>query len=287
MIKPGSKSITRRRFLTAMAAGGGLGAASWSLARGTSLPVSTSAPAGAMTTLPPVTTAEALQVGADATVAGPAVAEPARTIDALCRDAWGAQPIVGELVPHTPVRMTVHHTGTVLTSNADAPAHLRDHQAFHQLDRHWPDLAYHYIIDATGVIYEGRRATAVGDTGTSYDPTGHLLVACEGNFEQQEVAEAQLDALADLLAWASGAYAIDPATITAHRDWAPTACPGTALYAPVADGTLETAVRSRIEAGGIGLELRCGVGAEAVVAAIEAGSTDPVSPVSWDDRGVE
>ena len=129
----------------------------------------------------------------------------------------------------------------VLEENTLAPARLRQHQRFHQ-SRGWPDLAYHFMIDAAGNVYEGRPVEAVGDTGTEYDPTGHLLICCEGNFDEQELPPAQYGALIRMVAWGVAEYGVDPASVQGHRDVAATSCPGDRLYGPISDGTLAGAV---------------------------------------------
>jgi hypothetical protein len=121
------------------------------------------------------------------------------------------------------------------------------------------------------VIYEARPADTVGDTATGYDPTGHLLVACEGDFDRQAVPDAQLASLVDVLAWAAVTYDIDPSTITGHRDWASTACPGGDLYGRIADGSLAGAVTGALAEGGATMNLWCGPDAAAFVTAIERG----------------
>ena len=90
------------------------------------------------------------------------------------------------MVEHLVERLTIHHTGVALGADQEAPSRLRAHQAFHQADRGWPDLAYHFSIDQTGNVYEGRSPEFRGDTATSYDPTGHLLVVLEGNFDVED-----------------------------------------------------------------------------------------------------
>ena len=44
-------------------------------------------------------------------------------------------------------------------------------------------LYMHLVIGVDGTLYEGRDPAYRGDTGTSYDTTGHFLVVLEGNFE--------------------------------------------------------------------------------------------------------
>lgn len=141
---------------------------------------------------------------------------------------------------HVVERLTIHHTGVALADNRLAPGRLRAHQAFHQVDRGWPDLAYHFAIDRNGNIYEGRSPEFRGDTATSYDPSGHLLVVLEGNFDAEPTNEAQLVALRHLLAWAAGRYSVAASTIKSHRDYAPgeTSCPGDNLYPLIESGDL-------------------------------------------------
>jgi hypothetical protein len=165
----------------------------------------------------------------------------------------------------------VHHTAAVLDDNRDAPARARQHQAYHQ-SLGWPDLAYHYLIDANGNVYEGRPVTAVGDTATDYDPTGHLLVCCEGHFDQQALPAAQYATLVEVLAWGAAEFEVDPTTIRGHRDFASTTCPGDALYATISGGTLHAAVVESLRQKTGQLEVVCGSEAASWIAAIEAGT---------------
>ncbi len=200
-----------------------------------------------------------------------------RGVAAICKDAWDARPVGSGFVRHTIERLTVHHTAALLTSNTEAPRFARRHQLHHQ-QAGWPDLAYHYLVDGRGHVYEGRPVEFRGDTFTSYDPTGHFLVSCQGDFTRQAVPEPQLTTLVDVLAWAAGEFAVSPDTIRGHKDYAATACPGTALYPLIRDGDLARMVRERLAAGGVRLEPFCGPEADALVAAIEAG-TDPIGAV--------
>ncbi len=150
----------------------------------------------------------------------------------------------------------MHHTAVVMGSNTKAPGRIRSYQNYHQ-ESGWPDVAYHYLIDANGHIYEGRPVSARGDTFTEYDPTGHFLVCCDGHFDQQSIPAAQLASLANVLAWASVTFGVGPSTIAGHRDYAATTCPGSDLAALVADQTVQSMVEERIAAGASIAEVCC------------------------------
>lgn len=280
----------RRRFLSSLAALVGLGALggiAWAerkpplsepgvvagsdgLAATTTIPPMTTLPPVSTTTTPTSTTSSTPTTTSTST--STTTTEPlSKLISAVCPEAWGALPVAGEFKQHTIERITVHHTAVVLDDNRKAPARARQHQAYHQ-ERGWPDLAYHYLVDADGNVYEGRPVDAVGDTGTEYDPTGHFLICCEGHFDEQETPQAQLEALVDMLAWAAGEFNVSPETIRGHRDWAETTCPGDDLYAYIASGFVEDAVKARLDEGGVLLQALCGNEAVALVAEIEAGA---------------
>jgi hypothetical protein len=197
---------------------------------------------------------------------------PVRIIEVIERAGWGAAPAGAGMEEHVVERLTIHHTGVALEHNREAPARLRAHQVFHQADRGWPDLAYHFAIDRSGNIYEGRSPEFRGDTATSYDPTGHFLVVLEGNFDVEPTAEVQLGSLRDLLAWAAGHYAVDVDSIKSHRDYAPgeTSCPGDNLYPLVESGELARAVGSILQEESIELVYLRGEEAVQRVAKIEA-----------------
>jgi N-acetylmuramoyl-L-alanine amidase len=190
----------------------------------------------------------------------------------LCRDAWGARPALPGGRQHTLTRMTIHHSAVVLADNRNAPSRLRQHQRYHQDQLGWIDIAYHLSVDRNGDIFELRKPELVGDTATDYDPTGHFLVLCEGNFDEEEVTDAQLNGAALAFAWAAQTFGIASETLAGHRDVAPgTSCPGSGLYAHVASGDLKRRINSLLAAGTVNLQQVCGPEAAAMVADIEAG----------------
>lgn len=210
---------------------------------------------------------------AAALVAPSAAAAPSRSGAVLCRDAWGAAPARAGGTPHTPNRLTIHHTEVVLGDNANAPARLRQHQRYHQDSQGWIDIAYHLSVDRNGNIYQLRNPGLVGDTATNYDPTGHFLVVCEGDFDTEPVTEKQLDGAALAFAWAAQQYGISTDTLTGHRDQSPeTTCPGSSLYAHVTSGDVRDRIDAILASGNTSVPLVCGPEADAIVAEISAGT---------------
>jgi hypothetical protein len=201
-----------------------------------------------------------------------ALAAPASGV-ILCRDAWGAAPAHPGGTPSALNSLTIHHTEVVLGDNANAPARLRQHQRYHQDSQGWIDVAYHLSVDRNGNIYQLRDPALVGDTATEYDPTGHFLVVCEGDFNSEQVTEQQLNGAALAFAWAAQKYGIPTDTLAGHRDEsADTTCPGTSLYSHVTSGDLKRRIDGILAGGPVNLQTICGPEADAMVAQIESGS---------------
>ncbi|QZY47263.1 N-acetylmuramoyl-L-alanine amidase [Mycolicibacterium austroafricanum] len=267
----GQANLTRRRLLQLAGASGlvvtALGACSKGPAAGQTPTPAPPPPAPA--NLPP--TAAANQPPPPTPTVAASVTPASRVI--LCRDAWGAQPARPGGTPHTLNRLTIHHTAVALGANSSAPARLRQHQHYHQDTQGWIDIAYHFSVDRNGNIYELRNPGLVGDTATSYDPTGHFLVVCEGNFDEEQVTEDQLNGAALTFAWAAQQFNISTDTLAGHRDAsADTACPGAGLYAHVTSGDLKSRIDGLLAVGDIELFPICGPEASSIVAEIEAGS---------------
>jgi hypothetical protein len=213
--------------------------------------------------------AGAAAVGAGLT---PPPAAATSNADLLCRDTWGARPPRPGGRPHTITRMTLHHTAVVLGDNSNITSRLRQHQRYHQDDRGWVDIAYHLGVDRDGNIFELRRTGIAGDTATDYDPAGHFLVVCEGNFDVEPVSEAQLDGAALAFAWAAQRFGVASRTLATHQQVAPaTGCPGADLQARVDSGDLKRRIDGLLASGAVNLQPLCLPQAAGAVAAIESG----------------
>ena len=164
------------------------------------------------------------------------------------QSAWNAK----EPLPykqHTPTRITVHHEGTKLEAGNDAAKKIMNIQAWGMgKDRNWTDIPYHFLIAPDGNIFEGRNVNTVGETATEYDPTGHLLITCLGNLEQQPLPDKQWQSLVQLIAYCSLKYNIPYETLASHKDYSQqTTCPGKNLYVHFQSGHIKEEVRKLLQ----------------------------------------
>lgn len=154
-------------------------------------------------------------------------------------------------IPHQITHVTLHHTGSAqpLRPEEDPREKLRGLQSWGASDRNWWDVPYHFLIDLEGRIYEGRDYHFMGETNTTYDPRGHFLISVIGNYGRQEATPAQLEAIADLMAWAMATYNVPLERLGGHYNYAETSCPGEHLRKYLEDGTFARMVQERLAAG--------------------------------------
>lgn len=258
--------LTRRELM--LAAGAALGASVmvWRTGRASTSSAAYDAPGSIM---PPHVDAEAPSAYA-ATEAG----QPRElVVPVISRSSWRARKPRPGLRRHRPKRLTLHHTGVVLTDDRLSPARVRAHQNYYMdsSSLRFPDLPYHFMVDRRGNVFQGRDPDYRGDTATEYRTTGHFLVACEGDYDQQRRTRAQLRSMVAVFAWACQEYGIDPATLRGHQDYARTACPGWRLEALVRNGTLAARVARISRRRAVKLQYLKGREGRRVVAAIERG----------------
>ncbi|GAB2873528.1 hypothetical protein GCM10027074_46640 [Streptomyces deserti] len=194
--------------------------------------------------------------------------EPTRVrgVRYLSRPAWGADESkrfkdgkVNSPEQYFPLQsITVHHTATP-NDDPDPAATVRAIYEFHAITNDWGDIGYHFLIDETGTLYEGRYS---GDDGIpAFDKDGNLVTAFHtGGFNSGNLGIALLGTLNDrpptdaakasltrLIKVITRYKGLDPQaqttytnpvngvtkdvrTISGHRDWLQTECPGQTMY---------------------------------------------------------
>lgn len=181
-------------------------------------------------------------------VAAPATSPIFSPPPVIGRAAWGADeslrynrngkeifPVSYQTVEH----VIIHHADT---ANFNDPVlEMRSIYYFHAITRGWGDIAYNYLIDFMGNVYEGRVGgeNAVGCHAEGYN-SGSCGICLMGRFFEDDITPQMHNAAVWIASWA--ARDLDPAsfapfydipelpTICGHRDVNNTTCPGEDFY---------------------------------------------------------
>jgi Ca2+-binding RTX toxin-like protein len=180
----------------------------------------------------------------------------------ITREQWGADERMRRCGPYYADRLKaayVHHTaGSNSYSRADADNVVRGIYAFHVQGRGWCDVAYNFLVDKFGRVFEGRfggmSKPLIGGHTSGFN-TGTVGVAAMGNFSTAAPPRDMVQAFKRLLAWRLDVAHLRPTgwatltstgggtsrygagatvtlrVITGHRDTNYTSCPGARLYA--------------------------------------------------------
>lgn len=184
--------------------------------------------------------------------------------DIASRARWGAEESWRNGRPSyesTIEQVHVHHTASGNDySRNDVPALIRGFYRYHTKSLGWSDLAYNFLVDKFGRIWEGRAGGVARNVrgahtlGFNSDSCG---IAAIGNFEQVQAPDAVVRGVAAVAAWKldrygrkargrttvrsegsdryrSGAMAT-LRVIDGHRDTNDTSCPGSNLYRRLPD----------------------------------------------------
>lgn len=194
------------------------------------------------------------------------------------RSSWAVgRPPLGPL-PTEEVRfLIVHHSGSHNGHSAeDVPGILAGFYDFHTgPSREWDDIAYNFLIDADGGIWEGRAGSIDGPVAG--DAAGGnqgftQLVCLIGNFDEAKPTDSALASLVQLTAWLADRYDVPTApgsevsfvsrgsnrhpagaevrtpTLTGHRTMSQTSCPGDRLDEYVVAGLMADVSEARVAA---------------------------------------
>ena len=169
------------------------------------------------------------------------------------RDCWcpsGNCPPDRPPVSTMPTHLIVHHSAG-FNSSDNFPAVVAYYWDLHVNTNGWDDIGYNWLIDAEGVIYEGRGDERLGAHFSCMN--GNTVGICMiGDFRNVDPSAAAVQKLKDWLAWEACSKGIDPAmrhihqpsqlnlrSISGHRDGNTatavgcpkgTVCPGGRLY---------------------------------------------------------
>lgn len=154
------------------------------------------------------------------------------------RQEWSARAPKEPFTPHQPVKITLHHTSGGQPQTLDEGLReVRFIQRFHQDGRGWNDIAYHFLVDAAGRVYEGRPEGVVG-AHTKDNNTGNVGIVLLGTHHgpaNHPISAAAFDSLVAIGKYLAAAYTVSFESVKGHRDYKATDCPGDLAYPKLAD----------------------------------------------------
>ncbi len=215
---------------------------------------------GVMTRL---TRRQFIGAAAGMTLVSNGLALPVGALSINPRDSWATnRPPRGTLHAEDVRFLLVHHSASRNGhTGAEAPAILRGFYDYHTGPvKGWSDIAYNFLIDADGGVWEGRAGSldgAVAGDATGGNQGYSQLVCLIGDYNTASPSPASKSSLVLLLAWLADRYGVSTApgaqvtfisrgsnlwppgasvttpTITGHRAMSRTSCPGENLNAYV------------------------------------------------------
>jgi len=166
------------------------------------------------------------------------------------RDTWNADPFRGDPVALARPdyrNMAFHHAaGFWATTHEEGLAQLKAIQDLHQNIRGWSDIGYHFVLDQSGRLYQGRPFLQ-GDASLDSVPalamgahvgghnTGNIGVCMLGCYHPPYIARCidtlappTFDSLAVTFSYLSENYGVSPDNLRGHGQFpgAATSCPG-------------------------------------------------------------
>lgn len=192
----------------------------------------------------------------------------------VSRAQWGANETWRDPVPRIGTKIVagfVHHTASTNDYTPEqAPAQMRALYAYYTKSLKYADMAYNFLVDQYGTVYEGRNACTFGDVLPCDSPTLPVIgahtaglnpntfaISAIGNYDTKAPInpDALVNSISSLMAWKLAPYGLDPSAnasmvssdtsghskygygmtaitpvISGHRDVGKTVCPGRYLY---------------------------------------------------------
>lgn len=128
-------------------------------------------------------------------------------------------------------RITVHHDGmppVALRGEQETARRIESIRASHVNARGWADIGYHYVIDPTGRVWEGRPSWKQG--AHVKDQNEHNIgVLVLGNFDVQRPTPQALASLDQFIGVLMQRHRVTLGRVYTHREIGQSACPGANL----------------------------------------------------------
>jgi len=170
--------------------------------------------------------------------AGRALPPTAGVLEIFPRGEWrAARTVQHRLTPTSGWnRITVHHSakdskeiGTPTSGHvADA---IKKIQTVHMRDRGWGDIGYHFLIDPTGRVWQGRLLDWQGAHASGANNIANIGICLLGDFNRERPSPQALEALERLVDALCDRHHIARDRVYGHRKFTATECPGDSLMA--------------------------------------------------------
>lgn len=132
-------------------------------------------------------------------------------------------------------RMILHHVAALKCTVYDVH---RWHKSYG-----WAGIGYHFFVSKDGKIYQGRPIDTVGSHAAGHN-SDSIGICFEGNFEEEEMPEAQKAAGKEIVEYVKELYGITK--IQKHSDVNSTACPGKNFpFKEISEARLDTSKKIR------------------------------------------
>ena len=160
-------------------------------------------------------------------------------LDIQSRESWHAAPAqTGRLTPASVAwsRITIHHSAQDskemgVPTSGNVAEHIKDIQSFHMHQRSWGDIGYHFLIDPTGRIWQGRLLDWQGAHAQGPNNVGNIGICLIGDFNHERPDPRALSSLERLVDALCEHHQIARNHVYGHRRFAATECPGDTLMA--------------------------------------------------------
>lgn len=113
-------------------------------------------------------------------------------------------------------RIILHHSGVTVLQSVEVIHN------YHKNTRGYAGIGYHFYVKKNGNIYRGRPVEYVGAHayGANTDSIG---ICAEGDFNSEQMPEAQKQSIKELVAYLKGTYNIS--IVQGHKEVCSTSCP--------------------------------------------------------------
>ena len=152
----------------------------------------------------------------------------------ISRTEWHARPpkrTFTRLHSSRVVGIVVHHSG--VANPPDGVNAVRAYERYHIDTRGWNAIAYNWLVDERGVIYEGRGPGIVSGATKHYNFKTESI--CYTGYGGTKLPEVALVSIAEVIEDVQARYG-GRLWLKGHQDLAATTCPGSELYAWLKNG---------------------------------------------------